>query len=91
MAIELPEKCLRQLDTCEPFAQIVADNAASFICMGENDGTERVHKQDCYTMCWKNSEVDEIGHWDKRDLTDTASVILQGLSIIENRAYNDEE
>lgn len=90
MAINLPEKCLRGRHDCEPWAQIEPEEKDSFICVGLNDGTTRVFPQDEFTMCWKNKEIDEYSHWDKRDLTDTASIILQALSISENIKNNKE-
>lgn len=90
MAIYLPEKCLRGRCDCQPYAQIAADElddqdkSSSYICVGKNDGSDRQVAQDEYTLCWKNSFVDERTHWDKRDLTDTASVIVQSLSVIGN-------
>ena len=60
----------------------------SFICVGKNDGSEvreDIPSDDPYTLCWHNSMIDERSFYDKRDLTDTASVILQALSAIENQ------
>jgi len=88
--IYLPEKCLRGLKTCQPLAQISAENAASFFCCGENDGTERHHEQDKYTLCFKNGDIDQESHNDKRDLTHNASVLVQALSIIEEKDYDEE-
>lgn len=68
-------KCLRCLKSCDPYGQIQSDNGNSFICVGANDGYDRVVEQDEYTLCWKNKYVDERSHWDKRDLTDTAAVL----------------
>ena len=86
--IKLPEKCLRDYSNCNPLSQIESNDKGSFVCMGENDGSNRVVPQDKFTLCWKNEAFDECSHWDKRDLTDTASVILQGLSVIENMEAN---
>ena len=85
MSICLPEKCLRGCSNCEPLAQIESDCGTSFICVGQNDGSTRTVDQDEFTLCWKNSEIDERSDWDKRDLIDTASVICQALSVIQNR------
>jgi len=90
--INLPERCLRDRHDCQPLAQIKSDHEElSFICVGENDGSNRVVPQDKFTMCWKNEGIDECSHLDKRDLTDTASIILQALSIAENEEYNGNE
>ncbi len=86
MPLYTPETCLRDRDDCEPLSQIASDDDASFICMGRIDKHARELDQDCYRLCWKNDEVDEMGDWDARDLIDTASVILQGLSVEANRS-----
>jgi len=79
----LPEKCPRGFTDCVPYNQIVSDDNVSFFCCGENDGTSRELEQDKYTLCFKNNDVDELNHNDKRDLIHQASVILGALSIIE--------
>lgn len=97
MPLCIPDKCLRGLSTCRPLSSIESETNPetgkpySFICVGMNDGTEvkEGHKQDKYTVCWHNSQVDDRSFWDKRDLTDTASVIMQGLSAIENGIYTE--
>ena len=90
MPIFLPEKCLRNKSCCRPLANVEADDGVSFICVGNNDGSTRKLPQDKFTLCWKNAEIDECSDWDKRDLTDTASVICQALSVIENDEILDD-
>lgn len=82
-----PEKCLRYLDSCSPLAQIASDTTddygepVSFVCVGANDGSDRAHDQDCYTLCWKSStDVDTRDHVDLTDLLHTQSVIAQALT-----------
>ena len=95
MPIYLPNRCLRGLTTCKPLSSIESDdedqngNPASFICMGLNDGSDvKEHcPQDRYTLCWKNSMIDERSHLDERDVVDTMSVLAQGLSAMKNNAY----
>lgn len=84
MPITLPEKCLRNLNDCNPLAQICSDNGNSFICCGKNDGRTRKIKQDEFRHCWVNSEIDELSDWDRRDISDTLSVLAQALSIDAN-------
>ena len=82
MPIELPERCLRDRSDCQPLAQIQSDDGPpSFICCGYNDGTTRTEPGDRFRLCWKSKHIDELSDWDQRDLTDTASIILQALSI----------
>lgn len=57
---------------------------ASFVCVGYNRPEDWVVPADRFTLCWKNGAVDERGHWDRRDLLDTLSVIGQALSTDEN-------
>lgn len=85
MPMCIPEECSRGLSCCSPLASL-EDEGGGFICMGKNDGSDvkEDRKQDIYTFCWKNDQIDERSHWDKRDLIDTMSVIAQGLSVIEN-------
>ena len=78
-------RCFRCRTDCTPAANIASDESgASFICVGWNSPESREIAQDRFTLCRKNQSVDERGHWDKRDLLDTMSVIAQALSIDEN-------
>lgn len=43
--------------------------------------------QDKWKIVWHNDETHEEYDYDERDLVDTASVILQALSVIQNRRY----
>jgi len=82
--IRFPEKCLRGRTDCQPYAQIASDSGPlSFYCCGENDGTNRSIEQDKYTVCFKGPHSDEISYNNKRDLTHSASVLIQALAIIE--------
>lgn len=82
------ETCPRCLNNCTPLADVISDSAVSFVCVGANRPEDRTMKQDRFTLCWKNDVIDERGHWDKRDLLDTASVITQALSLDENIRVN---
>lgn len=88
-------ECMRCRTNCTPLANLISDDTekdgkpASFICVGMNKKEDRQVKQDRFTLCWVNSAVDECGHWDKRDLLDTMSVISQALSIDENIRVNN--
>lgn len=81
--IHYPDKCLRGLNNCQPYAQIASDCGTSFFCCGENDGTDRFVEQDKYTLCFRGEFKDEISHNDKRDLVHQAAVIMQAMAIIE--------
>lgn len=83
------ETCPRGLVDCTAVNNIISDDLkddvpASFVCVGYNRPENREVAHDRFTLCWKNSSVDEMGHWDKRDLIDTVSVIASALSIDEN-------
>lgn len=82
--------CLRCREDCTPAANVSADGEGnSFVCVGWNSPQDRSVASDRFTLCWKNNAVDERGHWDKRDLLDTMSVIAQALSTDENIRVNE--
>jgi hypothetical protein len=90
MSTMTQNKCLRCLENCVPLANLSSDTEfKSFVCVGLNKKEDRTIIQDRFTLCWKNRAVDEFGHWDKRDLLDTMSVIAQALSTDENIAVNN--
>jgi hypothetical protein len=90
MTTNTKEQCLRCRTDCVPLANISSDEGQqSFICVGLNSKESRSIPQDRFTLCWKNDQVNERGHWDKRDLMDTMSVIAQALSTDENIRVNN--
>jgi len=84
------QECPRNRTDCTPLENILADDLnengdpASFVCVGYNCPKSRSVHADRFTMCWKNSVIDERGHWDRRDMLDTLSVMTTALSIDEN-------
>ena len=85
MSTRTENDCLRCRKDCVPLANLSSDtDAKSFVCVGANAVKSRTVPQDRFTLCWKNDLIDERGHWDKRDLLDTMSVIAQALSTDEN-------
>lgn len=88
MSTQSENRCYRCRTDCTPVANLSADGEsstpASFVCIGFNRPQDRTVAQDRFTLCWKNKAIDERGHWDKRDLIDTMSVIAQALSTDEN-------
>jgi hypothetical protein len=85
-------KCLRGRDDCTPLSNLSSDDEeCSFICVGYNKIDSREVIQDRFTLCWKNNIIDDRGHWDRRDLLDTQSVIAQALSTDENIRVNENE
>ena len=89
MSTETENRCFRGREDCCAISNISSDGVESFICVGLNSLASRTVPQDRFTFCWKNSAVDERGHWDKRDLLDTMSVIAQALSTDENIRVNE--
>ncbi len=77
-------KCSRNKTNCTPLDSIVSNCGTSFICVGFNKPEDRVVKGDRFTHCWKNDVVDDLSHWDRRDLIDTITVMSKALSIDEN-------
>ena len=87
--------CFRCRTDCTPAANLSASQQAdengmpvSFVCVGWNRPQDRTVLADRFTLCWKSRAIDERGHWDKRDLLDTLSVIAQALSTDENVRIN---
>ena len=95
MTNQTENRCFRCRTDCVPAANLASDEPAlgetpkSFVCVGFNRKEDRSVQADRFTLCWKNSAVDERGHWDKRDLLDTMSVIAQALSTDENIRVNE--
>lgn len=95
MSNQTENLCWRCRTDCTPAANLSAtlpgpDGApSSFVCVGWNRPQDRTVPADRFTLCWKNGVVDERGHWDKRDLLDTMSVIAQALSTDENVRVNE--
>ena len=95
MSTQTENLCMRCRADCTPAANLSADAPghdsapASFVCVGWNRPQDRTVPADRFTLCWKNGAVDERGHWDKRDLLDTMSVIAQALSTDENVRVNE--
>lgn len=95
------ETCPRGRADCRPLQNVIADefapsgDPASFVCCGYNKPDTRQVTGDRFTLCWKNEAVDERGHWDRRDILDTLSVLSTALSIDENirvfEGMTDEE
>lgn len=91
MGLITENRCLRGRTDCTPLANLQSDEGEkSFICVGCNHPKTREYKQDRFTLCWKNGVVDEEGHWDRRDLLDTMSVIAQAMSTDENIRVNND-
>lgn len=88
MSTQSENRCYRCRTDCTPVANLSADGESevpvSFVCIGFNRAQDRTVPADRFTLCWKNKAIDERGHWDKRDLMDTMSVIAQALSTDEN-------
>jgi hypothetical protein len=94
MSTQTENNCMRCRTDCTALANVTADDPSdgqpkSFVCVGANRPQDRTVPQDRFTLCWKNGAVDERGHWDKRDLLDTMSVIAQALSTDENIRVNN--
>lgn len=84
MGIIIPEKCLRSLDDCEPYAQVESDCGSSFICCGRSEPVTRNVEQDEFRHCWKNSMIDERTDFDKRDVISTIAILSQALHVDAN-------
>ena len=90
------ETCPRERSDCMPLQNVVSDTEPrTFVCVGYNKPEDRTVAHDRFTMCWKNAEINDLSHWDKRDLLDTQSCIASALSIDENirigHGFTEEE
>lgn len=100
--MQLPIRCWRGFDDCEPLHSIEATpedltpeqyespdfHPASFICCGINHAESREVRQDCYRLCFKNADTDEMSDNDLQDLTHIAAVISQAIAITATRMVN---
>lgn len=89
MSTVTENRCPRGLKNCTPADVIADENCASFVCVGWNVPQGRTVAQDRFTLCWKNSAIDQLGHWNRSDLLDTMCVIAQALSTDENVRVNE--
>lgn len=74
--------CPRGRTDCAAISRVASPNFESFMCCGETDHapvpTDRLRL--CIYSSHDQSPVDILVHFDERDATDTASVLLGGLS-----------
>lgn len=102
MPLQLPPKCWRGRDDCEPLHMIDAMPAdvfeedfmtfnytpVSFVCAGCVHTKDRALAQDAYRVCFKNEATDEMSDNDEQDLTHMLAVISQALAVIATRRVN---
>lgn len=81
--IQLPEKCLRERDDCEPLSQIQSDCGETFICCGHNHLKSRSCPEDRFRVCFKSVTTDTCYDYDNTDMKDTISVMSVALSVDE--------
>lgn len=89
-----PAGCPRGRSDCVPLARIASKlelGPPSFICCGETDAapvpTDRLRL--CVKSSHDNGPVDIMVNFDERDATDTAYVLLGGLSCFaQDKAFN---
>lgn len=87
--IVLPESCICD-EPCQPMAQLVSSNGKTgmYVCERLTEGKTEREKNDKYIVTFKNDLIHDVQYYDKRDLIDTASVLVQAMSIIENQEVN---
>jgi hypothetical protein len=77
-----PRYCPRGRRDCQSLAQIISTGHATFICCGENDGTERRVSQDRYRFCQQTRDgVDVMTDHDARDLAHIAACVNGALAV----------
>lgn len=98
----LPIRCWRGRDDCEPLHSIESTPEgltpeeyespefvpASFVCCGINHSDSRQVKQDCYRLCFKNAETDQISDNDLQDLAHVGAVVAQAIAVTATRMVN---
>lgn len=89
-AYDLPEKCLRGDERCEPLSQIESGCQTSFMCFGYHGGQLSPVRGDIFMFCFKNDVLDREETWDLRDAIDTTAIITSGVSAHINRVKGRE-
>ncbi len=80
-AITHPGGCPRARTDCSPLARVASPGYESFMCCGETDAAPVA--TDVIRLCIKSTHdhgVDVMVNLDKRDVVDTAAVLLGGMS-----------
>lgn len=90
MSVWIPLECARGRTDCESLSRVISDCEKSFVCCGRVAEEHRGIPQDRFRLCWKNSDVDEMGDYDDADMKDTISVIAQALSADEHISRDKE-
>ncbi len=78
-----PKGCPRELTDCLPLSRVASPEYESFMCCGETTEGQRTVPDDRFRLCilsTHRSGVDLTVNLDKRDVIDTASVLLGALS-----------
>lgn len=102
MTLNLPPRCWRRRDDCEPLSAIDAPpvglsekaflafdyDPLSFVCCGCVAEERRSIPQDAYRLCWKTPIVDEMGDHDEQDLSHQLAVVSQAIAVIATRRVN---
>ena len=85
-----PAGCPRNRTDCTPLSRVASDGFVSFMCCGETPAAPV--PQDVLRFCHKSTHeygVDIMVHFDRRDATDTALVLLGGLSALAQTEAGD--
>jgi hypothetical protein len=86
-AVYPPAGCPRARSDCSPLSRVSSPNYESFMCCGETDAapvpTDRLR---LCVLSTHSTGVDVMVNFDERDATDTAYVLLGGLSVFAQDA-----
>lgn len=90
-AVYPPAGCPRGRADCAPLSRVASPKYESFMCCGETDAapvpTDRLR---LCVLSTHSTGVDVMANFDERDATDTAYVLLGGLSVFaQDRAGRD--
>lgn len=87
--ISLPCYCPRERGfwaDCESLNSIISDGHESYICCGKRVvPDDDPMPQDKYRVCFVNGEIDDMQHYDRRDIVQTAAVLMGAMAVIEEQ------
>ena len=88
-----PEGCPKAAEDCWPLSRVASEGFESFMCCGETHPEGRSVPGDIFRLCIGGTHktgVDLVVNMDERDVIDTASVLLAGLSSNANLVAVEE-
>ena len=88
-----PEGCPKAAGDCRPLSRVASPDFESYMCCGETTPEGRSVPGDIFRLCIGGTHKTGVGlvvNMDERDVIDTASVLLAGLSSNANLVAVEE-